>query len=265
MASTLPEHLARRATLLTLAGVASAAALAGCTASVPTQLDFSDTEKKVTEIVIASGSGNVAVRTAGINDTRIKRVVRYHGDEPGRTYRLAGTVLHLDTDCGHDCSVDYDIEAPTGVTVRGEVTSGDLNLTGIATADVTVSSGNVRVNGATGEVRAEASSGDITVTDLKGTVRLVATSGDIKGHGLGGAALSAEATSGDIDLELAKPGPVTARASSGDVSVRVPEGRYQVRTTADSGEQQVSIPHDPASPHILDLSADSGNVTVARR
>jgi hypothetical protein len=267
MALTLTEHPARRAVPLTLAGAVAAAALAGCTGSVPTQLHFTDTEKKkITEVVIGAGSGDVAVKTAAVAETQIKRIVHYHGVEPASpTYRVIGTVLHVDTDCGNDCSVDYDIVTPVGVAVRGEVTSGDLHLTRVLTADVTVTSGDVRVSGATGEVKVEASSGNITVADLAGATRLVATSGDIEGRGLGGAPVTAEATSGNIDLQLARPGAVTAHASSGDVSVRVPNGRYQIRTDADSGEQQISIPNDPSSPHILDLSANSGDVTLTQR
>jgi hypothetical protein len=266
MAPTLP-HAARNAGLLAVTGLA-AVTLAGCDTSVPNQLDFSDTEKvKITEIVIGSGSGSgdVTVKTAAISDTRIKRVVRYRGVEPARSYRLDGTVLHVDTDCGDDCSVSYDIVAPTGVAVRGEVTSGDIDLTAVATADVRISSGNIRVTGATGQVRAEASSGGIAVTDVAGPTRLVATSGEITGRGLGRAPVNAEVSSGDIDLELTTAGPVTAHATSGNVTVRVPDGRYRVRSNVDSGDERVGIQDDPTATVLLDVDVTSGDLVIARR
>ena len=264
MALRLSARAVRRTGSLLLVG-AALTALPGCMSGVPNRLEFSDTEKvKITEIVVGKGgSGDVTVRTSAINEARIKRVVQYRTNEPGRTYRVDGTVLHIDTDCGSTCSVSYDIEAPAGVSVRGTLSSGNINLTDVATADVSVTSGDVDVSRATGAVKVEATSGNITVADLPGAVRLVATSGDIRGRGLGGGALSVEASSGNIDLDLAKAGSVTARANSGDVTVRVPTGRYRVLTQADSGDENIGIAGDPSATNVIDLSADSGNVNLS--
>lgn len=246
-------------------GVA-ATALTGCANYVPNRLDFSDTEPaKITEIVVGSGNGDVTVKTSAATATTIKRTVRYHGDEPGRTYRLEGTVLHVDTACGNNCTVDYEIEAPAGVAVRGELGSGNVDLSGISTVDITVGSGDIRVSGATGEVQAKSDSGDITVADPAGSTRLVAASGTITGRGLGRAAVNADAASGDIDLELTHPGSVTAHTSSGNLSVRVPDGHYRIRAAADSGDEQVNVPSDSGASAVLDLTADSGDVSVTRR
>ena len=216
MASTLPAPVTRRTGSLNLRRTGSlivvgavAAAVAGCAGGVPNRLDFSDTEKvKVTEIVVTGGSGDVVVRTAAIAETRIKRVVRYRNGEPGQTYRLDGTVLHVDTDCGDHCNVSYDIEAPTGVAVTGTLGSGDVALTNVAATDLLVNSGDVRVTGATGAVKLETHSGDIDVRDVHGVTQLTANSGNITGTNLGGAALAADVTSGDIDLQVeqARPG-----------------------------------------------------------
>lgn len=266
MASTLSAPAARRTGSLLVLG-AALAGLAGCGAGVPNRLDFSDTEKvKVTEIVLTGGSGDVIVRTAPIAETRIKRTVSYrNATEPGATYRLAGTVLTVDTDCGSTCSVSYDIEAPAGVAVRGTLRSGDVHLTNVATADVEVSSGNVDVTGATGAVKVQARSGDLTVADVHGATQLVATSGDIIGTGLGGGSLSVEATSGDVDLTLSKPGSVTVKATSGNINLTVPTGAYNVNASASSGELvQVGIVDDPAAKNVLDVRATSGDVSVTQ-
>jgi hypothetical protein len=262
MPLTLPAPVTRRAGSLVLVGVA-VTALAGCADGVPNRLDFSDTEKvKVTEIVIGSGSGDVTVSTSATAETRINRVVRYETTEPGRTYRLEGTVLHIDTDCGDNCTVSYDIAAPTGVAIRGELGSGDVALTDVATVALKVRSGDVAVTRATGAVKAETSSGDIVADDLRGATHLVATSGDIRARNMGGAALAADATSGDISLELSRPGAVTAHVNSGDVRVMVPQGSYQVHTSASSGDVTVTVPDDPAGKNLLDVRTNSGDVTV---
>jgi hypothetical protein len=266
MAPTLSAPAARRTGSLLVLG-AALAGLAGCGAGVPNRLDFSDTEKvKVTEIVLTGGSGDVMVRTAAIAETRIKRAVSYrNAAEPGVTYRLAGTVLTVNTDCGSTCSVSYDIEAPVGVAVRGTLRSGDVHLANVATADIEVSSGNVDVTGATGAVKVRARSGDLTVTDVHGATQLVATSGDILGTGLGGGSLSVESTSGDVSLALSKPGSVTVRATSGDVNLTVPAGAYNVNATATSGEvAQVGIADDTTAKYVLDVRATSGDVSITQ-
>jgi hypothetical protein len=254
--------LARRAGALTLI-VATTAAVAGC-GGIGARLTFNDTEKtKVTEIAIDGGSGDVMVTTSAVTETSIKRAIE-HSSDPGPSYRMVGTVLHIDTRCGHTCSVSYEIQAPAGVAVTGALHSGNLGLTGIGAADVTLTSGDIEVRGATGAVKARSTSGNITVTDTKGGVTLQATSGDVHAINIGGGPVSARTTSGNVDVRLTVPTGVTAQATSGDVNVIVPPGAYQVHTRTGSGDANVAgITNDAAAKNVLDLRAGSGDVTIA--
>ncbi|MEH1011871.1 DUF4097 family beta strand repeat-containing protein [Micromonospora sp. CPCC 206060] len=242
-------------------------ALVGCGELAHRRLDFSDTEAvKVTKITILPGSGDVTVRTAAVPDTMIKRVVRYQGGEqPTAAYRLEGTALFLDTDCGRHCSVSFEVLAPEGVTVSGENGSGDVELTRVGAVELLVGSGDIRVRGTSATVRAETGSGEIEVTDATGAVRLRTGSGSVSGRGLSGGEIDAETGSGDVTLTLDAPGSVRAHAGSGSVEVTVPAGAYQVRTRTGSGDATVSIPDDPTAKLVLDVSADSGDVTVRPR
>ena len=253
----------KRALTIVLLAAASAAVLAGC-GGVGARLTFSDTEKvKVTEIVMTGGSGDVTVRTAAINETRINRIV-HHNADPGQTYRLDGTVLHIDTNCGHDCSVSYEIEAPTGVAVRGELRSGDVGLTGVGATDVTLTSGDIMVRGATGTVQAQSTSGDITVMDSKAAVTIQATSGDIRAMNVGGGPVSARVTSGDVDVKLTEANSVTAEANSGDVNVIVPAGSYRVGADTGSGDDRVvGIVNDPSAKNVINVHTGSGDATIS--
>ncbi|MBO4210497.1 DUF4097 family beta strand repeat protein [Micromonospora echinofusca] len=242
-------------------------ALVGCGELAQRRLDFSDTEAvKITKITILPGSGDVLVRTAAVPDTSIKRVVRYQGgQQPKAAYRLEGTELVLDTDCGRRCSVSFEVLAPEGVTVSGENGSGDVELTRVGAVDLVVGSGDIRVRGTSAGVRAETGSGSIEVTDVTGAVRLRAGSGGVTGRGLRGAEIDAETGSGDIELTLEAPGPVRAHAGSGSVEVTVPPGAYQVRARTGSGQTTVGVPDDPTARLVLDVGADSGDVTVQPR
>jgi hypothetical protein len=257
--------LARRAGAVTLIA-ATAAALAGCGGGIGARLTYDDTEKvKVSEIVLTGGSGDVTVTTAAIADTRIKRIVRTEGSEdPQASYRLAGTVLTLDTSCGQRCQVSYEIQAPAGVAVRGKLGSGTLALSDIATADVTVGSGNAAVDRATGAVSLKSGSGDIMANDLRAEATLVAGSGNIEAHGLnGGKNVRVQTGSGDVTVELTQVASVTARAGSGDVEVMVPDGAYQVKTHNGSGDSEVlGLADDPKAKNIIDVQTGSGDATV---
>jgi DUF4097 and DUF4098 domain-containing protein YvlB len=258
----MTSTLFRRAGAPVLLAAATATVLAGC-GGVGARLTFNDTEKvKVSEIVMTGGSGNVTVKTAAINETRISRVI-HHNADPGETYRMNGTVLHIDTDCGSDCSVSYEIEAPTGVAVRGELSSGDVDLTGIGSADVHVSSGNIEIKDATGPVKARATSGDIDVIRPKGATTAQSTSGDVRAVEAAGP-VTAKATSGEVEVNMTVAQSVTAEATSGNVDVVVPAGTYQVKTDTGSGDTETrGIVNDPTAKIILDLRAGSGDVTLA--
>jgi hypothetical protein len=257
--------LARRTGAVTLIA-ATAAALAGCGSGIGARLTYDDTEKvKVSEIVLAGGSGDVTVTTAAIDETRIKRIVRTEGSgDPEASYRLDGTVLHLKTTCGAHCQVSYEIQAPAGVKVSGRLGSGDITLTDVGGADVTVGSGDVGIDRAGGEVAAKSGSGDITVDDVAGAVTLVTGSGNVTAHGLtGGAAVRAQATSGDLEVELATAAPVTARTGSGNVDLTVPDGAYRVKTHTGSGDVELlGVVDDPKGQNLIEVQAGSGDVKI---
>ena len=250
-----------RVTRLILVAAVTAPVLAGC-GGVGARLTFNDTVAAVNEIVLTGGSGDVMIRTSAIKETKITRVIHRNSD-PGRTYEIKGSVLTIDTDCGDNCSVTYDIEAPAGVAVRGELRSGDIGLTEVGATNVTVTSGDIMVSKAKGDVRAKATSGDINVVDSIGKVTVLSTSGDVRALNIDGA-VEARTTSGDVDVQLTEVNSVTAKATSGDVNVIVPDGKYQIRTATASGDAQiVGVVNDPAAKSVIDMSAASGDATLS--
>ncbi|MEE6263408.1 DUF4097 family beta strand repeat-containing protein [Plantactinospora sonchi] len=249
------------------AAIVLLAGLVGCEPLAERQLEFSDTERvKITEIRVAPGSGDLVVRTGPVADVEVRRVIRYRSGNPEQhTYRIEGSTLFIDIECGRACSVSYDILAPAGVAVRGENGSGDVSLTDVAVVDFTVGSGDVAVSGATGAVRAETGSGDITLARLPGAVAARATSGDIEGRELGAGKVQAETGSGNITLTLSTAASVEARASSGSVTLSVPAGGYQVRTATGSGNAHSEVPNAPDATAVLDASTGSGDITIQQR
>ncbi|MCX4470628.1 DUF4097 domain-containing protein [Micromonospora sp. NBC_01655] len=248
------------------AGAAALILVAGCDTLSMRRLDFDTTETAtVARVVLRPGAGDVTVRGTGpTGQIRVKRVLRYHGEQPDTRYELNGDELVLDTDCGPRCSVSYDVTVPPGTAVRGEGGSGNIDLTQVGAVELRLGSGNVDVSGATGAVRAETGSGDVEVTDVSGPATLRAGSGNITGRGLGGQ-VDAETGSGNVDVELSVPASARAHAASGDVDLVVPAGRYRVRSNVGSGDADLGITDDPTASLLVDVSVGSGNVTVSAR
>ncbi|RFS44875.1 hypothetical protein D0Q02_19685 [Micromonospora craniellae] len=220
---------------------------------------------QITAIRLLPGAGDVTVRAdGGVDGVRIKRVVRYQGNQPQTTYEITGTELVLDTSCGNRCSVSYEVTAGEGGSVRGETGSGEVDLSRVGPVEVTVGAGDVRVAGAAGGVRVESGSGNIEVYDVTEPVVLRSGSGDITANRLEGE-VDAEARSGNVTVELDRPASVRAHASSGNVDLTVPDGAYQVRSTVGSGTADVGVPHDPSATVVLDVATGSGDLAVTSR
>lgn len=248
------------------ATAASLILLCGCDTLSSRQLDYDNAEAvTISRITVRPGSGDVTVHGSGpAGQVRIKRMVRYQGEQPDTRYEINGDELVLDTDCGPRCSVSYEVTAPEGVAVRGETGSGDLALDGVGPVEFRLGSGDVRVAGARGAVRAETGSGDIEVVDATGAVELRTGSGSIAARRLT-AGIEARTGSGDVTVELTEPASARVHSGSGDVTLTVPEGRYRLRASTGSGDADLGVTDDPSASLTLDVSTGSGNVTVGRR
>ncbi|MEU8242152.1 DUF4097 family beta strand repeat-containing protein [Actinoplanes missouriensis] len=254
--------MSRRVALVLAA--ASMVALTGCDGVVGATMTFDDTETaKITDIVMSGASGDVVITTGSVTETRIKRVVRGSAN-PGPSYRLTGSTLDISTECGHRCSVSYEIVAPAGVAVRGKVTSGDMRFSGTGGVDLNLTSGDVIVENATGPVKVQATSGDLQVIGAP-SLSVDFTSGNVIAERIAGP-IQAKATSGDLQMDLSTPASVTASVQSGDLNLTVPEGAYQIRTDTGSGDEIVeNLRNDPRASNVIDLRTRSGDLFVTTR
>ncbi|MCU1681691.1 MAG: hypothetical protein JWQ81_2430 [Amycolatopsis sp.] len=212
---------------------------------------------------IDQDSGNVRVRVGNVETATIHETFHYTFSRPGDSFRLDGDQLVLG-DCGSNCSVDYDVVVPNGTAVTGKTASGDIDLEGVASADVAASSGAVRVLNVAGPVNVQASSGDINLQSIGKDVTARANSGDIEATSLG-AKVNLGADSGSVKLHLDgadAANNVQIKAHSGDVDVTVPSATYRIEGNSDSGDRNISVPQDTSSPRLLQLDTDSGDVTV---
>jgi hypothetical protein len=221
--------------------VAGGLLLSACEGWADNHFDDSETlSQPVTEVRFANDSGNVVIRAGDGDKVEVRRRVSYSDTKPGRTYRMSGGALVLESCEERNCGVDYEVTVPADTEVSGHVDSGNVELTGVASVNV------------------DASSGNVTVRDVKGAVNAKADSGNVDLSGIGGSVV-ADASSGNITVGLDTAAAVTAIASSGNVEVTVPQHDYQVDIQGDDITNDLG---DAGSGPKITIATDSGKATL---
>ncbi|TYL53387.1 DUF4097 family beta strand repeat-containing protein [Agromyces mariniharenae] len=236
-----------RAAVAAAATVLVASALGGCAFLTPAE-QFRDTttvEDAIATIQIADNQGSVTVRgVEGATQTTVARQVSYRGERPeGETHAVEGDTLEL-RGCGRRCSVDYTIDVPAGVDVRGQTSNGAIKLSAVGAVEVGTSNGRIELE------------------DVQGAVDVETSNGRIEGEGLNGDGIRAETSNGAIDLELGTPQDVEARTSNGSIELSVPADSYRITTETSNGGTDIGVANDPDGRFTLDLRTSNGSITV---
>ncbi|MDQ7809873.1 DUF4097 family beta strand repeat-containing protein [Amycolatopsis sp. A133] len=225
--------------------------------------DFRNTgtvSQAIRSVKLEGDSGSVKIRT-GSGPSKVQEEVSYHwrSKPAGPFYRVDGDQLVLG-DCGTNCSVDFEVVVPPGVPVTGSVDSGELDIAGVSSVDVHADSGQARVEDVSGAVKLQLDSGSIDLRNV-GEVQLRSDSGSITGRDVRGR-VDVTSSSGSVEFTLAQANDVKVHADSGSIELAVPGGPYRVQGNSDSGHREIDVPTDGSGPHLLDLTTESGSVTV---
>lgn len=246
----MTKHTTGRRAIAAGAGALLAlATLSGCGWIGPVER-FTDTAtvvEAVTTIELVDPTGSVTITgDAEATEITVEREVAMRGERETRaTHAVVGDTLEL-RGCGRNCTVDYAIEAPAGLEVRGATSNGAIELSNVGDVDVRTSNGRIDVDGAAGEVSAETSNGRVVGRDLRGSGVRVSTS------------------NGGVELELAAPQDVTASTSNGSIELAVPDDSYRVITETSNGGIDVGVANDPDGRFTLDLRTANGSIEVTR-
>ncbi|HKS45621.1 MAG TPA: DUF4097 family beta strand repeat-containing protein [Amycolatopsis sp.] len=153
-------------------------------------------------------SSDVTVRTEDVSATVVRQRLSYHlRSRPDDAFQVDGDQLVL-TECGHNCSAQFEVVVPRGTAVTGAVTSGKIELEAPGTVDVRATSGEIDITlEAPQDVRATATSGEINLTVPNDRYRVAGDTG-----------------SGDRRIDVATdpaaPHLLDLNSTSGDVTVR---------------------------------------------
>jgi hypothetical protein len=147
--------------------------------------------------------------------------------------------------------MDLEVEVPRGIPVSVDDSSGDADISGLASVEVSDSSGDVEISDIEGDVSVKDSSGDIEIERVGGNVLVVNdSSGDVEIDGVDGSVRVEADSSGDLEftdvgmdvwVERDSSGDIVARGVGGDFTVDR-DGSGEIRYSEVTGS--VSIPDD---------------------
>lgn len=148
------------------------------------------------------------------------------------------------------------VTAPPGVSVEARLASADLDAAApLSGLRVEAASGGVRAHDVDGDVRVKAASGDVQVRDVTGEIEITTASGDIRAGEVAG--LVELNTASGACAVTAAAGPLSARTASGTIAVNRYDGAdLQVRSI--SGDVRIGFPTGRTLD--VDLSSLSGRV-----
>lgn len=268
----------RQIALLAAAATATTLAVTGCGVVTSSFTEEQPIPQKITTVKVLNDSGKVRISTG--DSGHLRREVHYNSAKPSVRHRVEnGDTLVIEGCDTNNCWIDYTIVLPEGFEVTGKVESGDVEV--VAAKSVTlqvdsgqiavrrvpgqvnlsVESGDVEVSDAGDDVSVESQSGHVTLRDVSGSTSVRAESGEIEVHGAR-APVDVEATSGKVTVRMDEAVDVRAHAQSGDVEVFAPAGKYQVKATVESGDLQNGLTSDPSAQVLIDVAAQSGDVTI---
>ncbi|MEW2355850.1 DUF4097 family beta strand repeat-containing protein [Spirillospora sp. NPDC029432] len=276
------KSLTRSVGVLTgVAALTATSVLAGCEVSffgsTKHETRSYDVPGAFTGLDVKGDSGRIEVVGTGTRTVRIEERMSWSNsrNKPRTKREVKGGMLTLRTACARQvigvngCQISYRIEVPKATMADLHADSGALSVSGLTGDSLRLSadSGMIEAEDVqTKRLTVEADSGKIRIAGRADVADLSNDSGLIEADGLRTGRLTARASSGKVDITLLEaPTSVHVENDSGAVKLRVPGDKaYAITVRTDSGAQRVadSLRRDNGSPHRLNLSSDSGLVSV---
>lgn len=124
--------------------------------------------------------------------------------------------------------IDLEVRVPQSLDIKLADSSGDVEIRDVGALDVTDSSGDLRIDGARGDVSVNDSSGDIVLAQIDGSVSINDSSGDIDVDGVRRDVTVEDDSSGDIRITKIDGNARVRNDSSGDIRFRYIGGDAEV-------------------------------------
>ncbi len=204
-------------------------------------------------IAISDETGDVRIVGGFRQDVRLT-TRQQHSMWGGAHVKVSGDAGHLRfEDSCHSvpvadapCDVSFVLEVPMGTSVRIRAGTGDIHAENLeGSADIKVATG------------------DVDVVGVDGAVDVVAYTGDT--HVAGAShAIAVQTGTGDVHVSATAPGEISTQTDTGDINVAVPDLTYAVSAHAGTGDANVGVRLDDASPRRIRAATGTGDIHVER-
>lgn len=166
--------------------------------------------------------------TACATSESLVRDVQLRAEKTGSTVRVEAILPTVTV--GNSPVLDLTLEVPDSMLARVDDSSGDIEIRGIAGADVTDQSGEIELIDVTGPVRLDDQSGDILVRNAGSDVVVFRDqSGNIRIDGVKGTVTVNRDESGEIEIMNVTGNVTIDEDESGSIEVRDVTGDFTVR------------------------------------
>ncbi|MEV6924216.1 hypothetical protein AB0M46_06860 [Dactylosporangium sp. NPDC051485] len=202
---------------------------AGKDGSEQTATNSFEVKDDVSVVEVDSEGGGVTIKAGSGPTIKVTETQRYRTDKPNRKQSLDGGELILaSTGCPkNDCSISYEIEMPSTLSVRLDSSGGRISLTG-----------------------------------LTGLVDVQSDGGSLSGEGLAPPELTARTGGGPVDLKITQaPNRIDVDSEGGNVNLRLTSDGYALEADLGGGKQSGTVKVEKASAHKVRVNTGGGNLS----
>ena len=196
--------------------------LTGCFVQLHQDDGIDAIEEPFSRVVVEVETGSVEIYGGSSDITEVDWDMRWGMGCPEVDSYVWDETLYIVGECpkgGFGCSTDFRITVPSGVDIEARIVTGEL-----VAEDV-------------GSVTAELTTGELQVFQAEGDIDLEVTTGSIIAQDLRSERVRAELTTGSMDLMLdSEFAEVEADLVTGDITLAVPEGCYDLDLDVVTGD-----------------------------
>jgi hypothetical protein len=203
----------------------------------------------VTSLVVDSYGGDVQVASGPVSRVQVTETIMY--DQQARPPAVlqsvsSGRLALSSRACSSiDCSVDFRMTVPPGVTVAVSAGGGQVTVSGTAGADL------------------DSGGGDATATQIGGPLNVVTDGGTLIARDIAAATATVVTGGGDATVVFsAAPKSVKLSTDGGTAVLAVPGGPYAVTADSGGGQELLGIATNPAARPTLTVSSGGGPLRI---
>jgi hypothetical protein len=221
----------------------------------------------VTSLVVRSYGGQVQVTAGQVSRVQVTETIMYDGGNrpPAVMQSVSGGRLVLsDPACGNsDCSVDFSLTVPPGVTVGAATQGGPVAVSGVAGANLDSGGGPARVTRIGGPLSVVTGGGPLVLRGVAGPLHADTGGGTLVGQDVAAATATVTTGGGDAMVVFSTaPKSVKLSTDGGTAVLAVPGGPYAVTADSGGGPESLAIATDPAARPTLTVTSGGGPLRI---